>query len=254
MIFREKHGVVWLEFELLQGFDFLVHGVFLRKGGGSNPPFESLNIGRKVGDSPHHVASNREKIREILGLKTLVMGNLLHQDQIIEVENVEDVAVQGSSDGLFTKLTSLGLTVTHADCQAALFYDPKKEVIANIHCGWRGNVQNIFEKTVSVLKKDAGCDPKDLLVCISPSLGPSRAEFIHYREELPEEFYPYQVTPTYFDLWEISYQQLRVAGVVANHIEIAKMCTYEHKELFFSHRRDKITGRNATVIGLKERL
>lgn len=258
MILQEKEGVYWLEFELLRQFKHIVHGVFLRKGGVSKEPFlASLNVGGRVGDNPNNVKINRQKIRLCLGVKSLVTADQCHEDHILHVEGVgdaEDVFIEKSGDGLFTTLKNIGLTTYHADCQAALFYDPKKNVIANIHCGWKGNVKNIFGKTVKTLKEEMGSDPKDLLVCVSPSLGPFHSEFINYEKELPREFYPYQIAPTYFDLWEISYQQLCSSGVDPSHIEVARMCTYENKEQFFSHRRERPTGRNATVIGFKEGL
>lgn len=258
MILQEKEGIEWLEFELLRQFNHVVHGVFLRKGGVSEKPsLASLNVGGSVKDCPNNIKINRKRIRECLGIKTLVMGDQRHEDQVLAVEYVNDVEenfLEGSADGLFTKLKNVGLASYHADCQIGLFYDPKREVIANIHCGWRGSVQNIFGKAVDKLQKEMGCHPKDLLVCISPSLGPLHSEFLHYERELPKEFYPYQIKPTYFDLWEISYQQLLLAGIRADHIEIAKICTYANKTEFFSYRRERDSGRNATVIGFKEDL
>jgi YfiH family protein len=256
MILQEKEGVQWLEFEQLRQFPHLVHGVFLRKGGVSEKSsLASLNVGGRVNDLPEHVTMNRKKIRECLGMKTLVIGDQRHEfhiHKIFDIEPKEEIFLPYSADGLFTTLKDVLLATYHADCQVGLFYDPKREVIANIHCGWRGNVQNIFGKTVEMLQQQMGSNPKDLLVCISPSLGPSHAEFIHYEKELPASFYPYQTQPTYFDLWEISYQQLRSSGVRGEHIEIARMCTYSQPELFFSYRREKDTGRNATVIGFKD--
>jgi polyphenol oxidase len=255
MILQAKEGIEWLEFESLQEFKHITHGVFLRKGGVSEGACASLNISGKATDSLDNVQANRNKVRECLGIHSLVMSDQCHADQIAEVDQIsnlpEVMLPTPSIDALFTKQKNMGLTVYHADCQAVLFYDPKQEVIANVHCGWRGNVQNILGKTVAVLQQKVSCNPRDLIVCISPSLGPSHAQFIHYKKEFPEEFYPYQKAPSYFDLWEISYQQLRKAGVAHQYIEVARMCTYAHEDLFFSYRRDKTTARNATVIGFK---
>lgn len=258
MILQEKEGIQWLEFELLKQYSQIVHGVFLRKEGVSQKKsLTSLNVGGDSCDLQNNIKINRQSIRECLGVKSLVTGDQRHEDHILEVDQVsdaDDIFIEESSDGLFTKLKNIGLATYHADCQTGLFYDPKKEVIANVHCGWKGNVKNIFGNAVMRLQEKLGCDPKDLLVCISPSLGPSHAEFINYERELPKEFYPYQIAPTYFDLWEISYQQLRAAGVRSDHIEMARICTYENKEQFFSYRRERPTGRNVTVIGFKEGL
>lgn len=251
MILQEKEGVAWLEFELLQEFPHIAHGVFLRRAGAYT---EEMSFGIKGSVDPV-MKNNREKVRQCLGVKSLVMGTQRHEDRVIQVDHdstqKEFVLPAPSADGIFTRLPYLGLTVYHADCQSALFYDPKREVIANVHCGVKGNILNILGKTVKVLEEEASCDPQDLLVCISPSLGPNHAQFIHYEKEFPASFHSYQKTPAYFDLWELSYQQLRQAGVSPHHIEIARMCTYEEQARFFSYRRDRTPRRNITVIGFK---
>lgn len=58
------------------------------------------------------------------------------------------------ADGLFTTTPLLSLHIYHADCQAAIFYDPENHVIANVHAGWRGLVGNIYAVTVRLLKKN----------------------------------------------------------------------------------------------------
>src|SRR5690606_29333339 len=104
-------------------------------------------------------------------------------------------------DGMMTAQEGTGLLIRHADCQAAIFYDPKRRVIANIHCGWRGSVQNIYQKTVTQMEERYGTRARDLFVCIGPSLGPYHAEFIHYKEEIPPSFWAFQVRPNHFDFW-----------------------------------------------------
>jgi hypothetical protein len=81
-------------------------------------------------------------------------------------------------------------------------------------------------------------------------LGPCCAEFRHYWREFPLELWKYQVRPGYFDLWQLSFDQLRAAGLKSENIEMAKLCTRCREEEFFSYRRDRVTGRQAAVIGL----
>lgn len=246
---RCKQGEIeWLEFELLQPFPELVHGVFLRYGGVSEPPYDSLSLGGCEGN-PEQIAENRRRVLQVLKLSELVSARECHGKQIVHVPAETSLLPEGF-DGLITEKEDLALLITHADCQAAIFFDPVQRVIANIHCGWRGNVQNIYGETVAYFCHHFGSDPKDLLVCISPSLGPSRAEFIHYQQELPAHFYPFQVGPYLFDFWAISRMQLKNAGVRDAHIEIAEICTFLEERDFFSYRRDKKTGRHGTIIGL----
>lgn len=244
MIRCKKENLEWLEFEQLQQFPEVVHGVFLRHGGMSKGPFDSLNFGGGTGDDLDAIARNRKRVSQLFDLSNLITSKQMHADL---VEWAQDHL---QCDGLITTEENIGLLIKHADCQAAIFYDPVQRVIANVHCGWRGSVKNIYAKTVAKLQ-ELGSMAKDLRVCISPSLGPEKAEFINHEKELPKEFLPFQVRPNYFDFWEISKMQLKQAGILEKHIEIAGLCTFCEKKDFFSHRRDKKTGRNGTVVALK---
>lgn len=247
MIRKKKGSIEWLEFEKLADIPCLTHGVFLRHGGVSKGPYASLNAGGGSGDNPVHIEKNRSLIQEVLDVEKLISANQVHKDDVALVTSEFQCT---PCDALVTQEKGIGLMIKHADCQAALFYDPLKKVIANAHSGWRGNVQNIYAKTISYMVQKFGTNPQDLIVCISPSLGPVASEFTNYKTELPPSFWPYQFKPLYFDLWEISKQQLLAAGVLEQNIEIARICTFATPQDFFSYRRDKITGRNATVIAI----
>jgi len=250
MLRKEKNGIEWLEFELLAGIPEVVHGVFLRKGGVSQGPCASLNCGGSTEDHWELIRENRRRAAEVLGIAQVVSPYQVHSDRVVSVTGV-DLPDREKADGLMTQVPGLGLMIKHADCQAAIFYDPKNRALANVHAGWRGNVHNIYVKTLAQMSQEFGTRAQEVLVCISPSLGPLRAEFKHFKEELPEPFWEFQVEPTYFDLWAIARHQLEVCGVLPHHIEIASICTYSYPDDFFSYRRDKpATGRNATLAAL----
>lgn len=231
MLLKVGCGLSWLEFEILQKYSYIKHGVLV----GSSDFYKGVD--------------SKEKIKELFSLRDVAFGVQKHEDQLIKID-LYDQVIKESSDALFTEKKELALGIFHADCQAALFFDPIKKVIANVHCGWRGNVLNILGKTVQTLKDTFKSDPKQLIVCISPSLGPDRSEFIHYLNELPVSFYPFMHKKNYFDLWKISESQLLKAGVEKNNIEIARMCTFENNQMFHSYRRDKSAKRNLTFIAI----
>lgn len=243
---KKKGDVEWLEFDLLSEIPGLVHGVFLRHGGVSGAPYFSLNAGGASGDDPLNIAQNRKIIQDTFKLPHLISAYQKHGINIACLPGGD----LGDCDALITNQPDYGLMIKHADCQAALFYDPVHHALANVHCGWRGNVQNIYAETVSAMRAKMGSRPEDLLVCISPSLGPEVSEFKNYRTELPESFWSFQIKPTYFNLWEISRHQLLESGILPHHIEIASICTYTQEKDFYSYRRDKVTGRNATVVAI----
>lgn len=241
------HASFW-QFDLLKNCPEVTHGSFLRHGGYSRGDFTSLNVSFKQGDDPSDVEANRRKVKDILGLTALIGVDQCHGKESAIIKGGEEPL--HPSDALITDLKNLGLLIQHADCQACLLYDPLKKVIANVHSGWRGSIQKIYTSTIQRLKAEFGCEPADLLACISPSLGPEESEFLSYEKELPEEFWSYQVRPYHFDFWAISKDELLAAGVLSHHIEIANISTYANPFDYFSYRYRKRTGRLATVIGL----
>lgn len=250
----KKNNIEWLEFDLLSDIPRLKHAVFLRHGGESQGPYASLNTGFQVGDRHDHVQANFEKIKTELKSSIPLWKNAAwagsnHGKAIKRVDSTSS-GLEADFDGLMTAEPGVTLMIKHADCQAALFYDPKNHVGAAVHSGWRGSVSNIYQEAIKRMQQDFGSNPSDLLVCISPSLGPEDAEFMHYRSELPEEFWHFQVRPTYFDFWSISEFQLQNAGILPHHVEVARLSTCSNPYDFFSYRRDKITGRHATCLTL----
>ncbi len=256
MIHKKKNEIEWLEFSLFANEPHITHGVFLRQGGVSKEQhLSSLNVMSGNGDLSDHIAENRKRIQKIISFSHLVSTHQVHGDNVAIASSPS--AAYPAHDGMVTAQKDMALFIVHADCQAALFYDPIQKVVANIHAGWRGQVKNIYRKTIETMKGTFGTKPADILVGISPSLGPEHAEFIHYKKEFPKEFWDFQVKPYYFDLWSISRYQLLSCGVLPHHIEIASLDTYADPHRFFSYRREKhggrrsqVTGGHGTIIGL----
>lgn len=249
MLIKESNGVRWLEFELLAQFEGVKHGCFLRHGGSSEGAFASLNVGENVGDAEVHVAANRQKVAQVLGVPGLVSVKQCHGSDMTVVTSAQE-SPQTPCDAIVTQHTGVGLMICHADCQAAIFYDPVQRALANVHCGWRGNVHNIYGRVVDRMGRLYGSRAENLIVCISPSLGPDSAEFIHYQQELPPAFWEFRSGAHHFDFWDISRWQLEAAGVLAAHIQIASIDTYAHPEDYFSYRYARTCGRHATVCAL----
>jgi polyphenol oxidase len=256
MLRKEKEGATFLEFELLQDFPNLRHGVFTKHGGVSSGAFASLNVGCNIGDSHERVQANRERALKALSPNSnenisLVSLDQVHKDTVCAIDRPPKPGEKfTATDGAMTTQKKIALMIIHADCQAAIFYDTKNKAVAIVHAGWRGSVSNIYKKTVEGMQKKYLTKPEELIVCISPSLGPEKAEFINYKTELPEEFWQFQVKPTYFDFWAISEWQLKNLKILPQHIEVARICTFTSAEDFFSYRRDKTTERNATLVYL----
>lgn len=221
-----------------------------RHSGVSPAPYDSLNLSFGVGDADENVRENRQRVKEALGIPVLASAKQVHGDAVWVIDGVlnEDTELPGY-DALVTNQPGVALMVQQADCQAVLLHDPVRQVVAAIHAGWRGSVANIIGKTLRIMTERFGTDPADLMAGISPSLGPCCAEFVNYRTELPVEFHSYEVSPSHFDFWAISRDQLVAAGVLSENIEIVRICTKCSPD-YFSFRRERVTGRFGSLIML----
>lgn len=253
---KDKNELHCHNFRLLTDVPGLAHGVFGRHGGVSFPPYDSLNVGWNNGDSPDAVSENLYRVKDFLAISQLIGSPQVHGDtiQIVDEQALTyakecgPTLVTAPGDALVANLRGVGLVIKIADCQAIFLVDPVKQVIANVHCGWRGSVNGLLLKVVRLLRERYGCHSDDLIAAVSPSLGPCCAEFRNFRTELPPAFQIFQNRPDYFDFWAITRRQLQKAGLREENIEIAERCTVCESEHFFSYRAQGTTGRMAAVV------
>src|SRR5512134_334384 len=198
--------VPFFQFPGMSQFPELAHFVFTRHGGVSDSVFRSLNVSASTGDSPTNVEANLSLIREVTGAESLRFINQAHGKNILILRkgSPEDGAEPVMADAMVTDAAGVGLLVKQADCQALILYDPLRKAVANVHCGWRGNAQNILSDVIAAMKEEFDCEPPLMRAAIGPSLGPCCAEFVTHREIFPESFRPFMVRDNFFDLWAVS--------------------------------------------------
>jgi purine-nucleoside/S-methyl-5'-thioadenosine phosphorylase / adenosine deaminase len=279
MLVKQKNGVFFLEFPKLAGLSGILHGVFTRKNGKSKGPFQSLNVSFGVGDNDQTVLENRKIISRCFNDNDLIFLDQIHGTRIIAYskengfyrvldandcfkdEYSETLSAQidiygieserrFEADAIVTDIPGKLLVIQVADCQSVLIYDPVQKVAANVHSGWRGSINNIIGCTLKVMENSFGCRSRDIVAGIGPSLGPCCAEFVNYKNEIPEAFWKYKNDTHHFDFWSISRDQLCEAGVLLENVDLSRMCTKCDLERFFSYRGEGTTGRFAALIGL----
>lgn len=190
---------------------------------------------------------NNEKVQIPDTKMGLIFLNQIHKDDVIKIEKKPQIQISG--DALITQEKGIPLSIKVADCQGVLIYDPKTESIGAVHSGWRSSSLDIIGKTIKKMQSEFESSPSDLLVGISPSLGPCCAEFTDPKKELPDFIHPY-INKNKVDFWSLSLAQCMKVGIPEDQIEITKTCTKCHSDKYFSHR-NKDTGRMAVFIGLK---
>ena len=256
MILVNRNGSAFFQFESLTRYTEIGHGVFTRRFGHSTGVFQSLNVSFGLGDVDDHVRANRRRVARAIESEDLVFAEQVHGADVIIVNSQNSGLgpgtdrVVGIGDALITNVSGKFLIIQLADCQSILLYDPIQQVVANVHCGWRGSIKNILGRTAHVMNKRFRCNSADIIAGIGPSLGPCCAEFVNYRSEIPEKFWHYKSADDHFDFWSLSRDQLIGAGVLQNNIETSRICTKCNTEAFFSYRGEGQTGRFASVIGI----
>lgn len=167
-------------------------------------------------------------------------------------EKLED-AIE-DCDSLITNLPNVILSILTADCVPILLYDKERKVVAAIHAGWKGTQVEIVLKTVQKMKAVYGCEAKDIIAGIAPSIGICCYEV---GKDVAEHFFslPKSLVPKgdkyMLDLPYINQQQLLKVGLDACNIEMSKVCTSCEVTQYFSYRKENgCTGRFMSMIGL----
>jgi hypothetical protein len=146
-------------------------------------------------------------------------------------------------------LAGLALGVKTADCQALLLVGGRGRFIGALHCGWRGNRAGFPTSAVQRFARQYGLHPADIHVIRGPSLGPGRSEFVNFHQEWGPDFLPYYQEETRtVDLWRMTRDQILQAEVPAANVQSLDICTYEARDLFFSHRRNPVCGRQMALV------
>jgi YfiH family protein len=212
-----------------------------------------------VDDDAAVVRANRETVVSVLGLdpRRHVEADQVH-GAVVAVVGAGDAGRSiPDADGLASADPGTVLAVHAADCVTILLADQRSQAVAAVHAGWRGTAAGIAAEAVHVMAARFGTRPQDLLVALGPSIGPC-----HYEVDEPVRAafrrWPWWETvmvPNGRDRWRLDLQsanrrQVIDAGVPVKRIEVLDLCTYHHPELFYSHRRDRVTGRMAAVIGV----
>jgi polyphenol oxidase len=237
---RENDGVRWLEAELPRA----TAAFSTRVGGVSEPPFDTLNLGRLTGDP--EVGENRHRLTAALGIDPygVLIGRQVHAAHIRRHDGPTEPSAFAQpapglpeADGHATGRPGLVPLVFVADCLPVALSGTHG--VAMIHCGWRGMAAGIVERGVEEVGATAAA--------IGPSIGPCCYEV---GDEVRDAFAGLGegiAAGRMLNLREAARRLLARAGV--ERVEVSELCTSCNPDLFFSHRRDRgRTGRQAGLV------
>lgn len=184
------------------------------------------------------------------------------------VEIVEDKnQFFNNIDGLLTNKKGISLSLRFADCTPILFYDHVKNVIGNIHSGWKGTVQKIGQKGLIKMINEYECDAKNIICAIGPCIGKCHFEVGEDVKDIFENTFSYlgdlsniikkgdikeDEQKYYIDTTLINRKLLEEVGLPSNNIIESNICTVCKKDYMHSYRADKEkSDRNTAIIGLR---
>lgn len=223
-----------------------------REGGISLPPYGSLNLGSHVGDSPEHVAANRQRLVELGGLPAAPHWlEQVHGTDVVSLTSQTPVTPTLIADAAYTCEPGVVCAVMTADCLPVLFCGKAGDEVAAAHAGWRGLCAGMLENTVASFS----AAPGDIMAWLGPAIGPSCFEV---GGEVREAFMAVDpasaaaFTPAgekfMADIYQLARLRLQAVGITA--IYGGEYCTVTDSDKFYSYRRDGITGRLASLIWL----
>jgi len=217
-----------------------------RRGGVSRGAFASMNLGLHVDDDPACVRRNRELLRVHLPGEPRWLAQV-HGARAVEADSVTTPV---EADAAFTRSSAVVCAVMIADCLPVLLCDREGSVVAAAHAGWRGLSSGVIESAVAA----TGVAPGRLLAYLGPAIGPGAFEvgvdvldaFVSRDRAAEIAFKPHANGKWLCDLFTLARQRLSALGIGS--IFGGRLCTYSDPERFFSHRRDRVSGRMAALI------
>ncbi len=242
------------------------HGFSTREGGITvDPPKASLNLSWTRCGSPEEVIANFKIFAEGAGIDYDDMAVVNHEHGANVLRLAHEHRGRGfykdplpPCDGIITDDPTVTLVTSHADCGAYFFYDPVHRAIGMAHAGWKGTLLRIGAEMARRMAEEFDTDPSDIIAATGPCICRDCFEVdADLGEKFQSEFgYPGISRPgrqgkAYVDLELAAAVQFVEAGIRPESITLMNACTYENRQHFFSHRRDKgITGSMAAYIKL----
>lgn len=226
--------------------------------GHSQAPFDHFNLALHVGDSESAVLANRDQLMRELALTSSPRWlSQVHGCDVAltgaDVQGCSDV-VPLEADASVSREAGEVLAIMTADCLPVLLCDRHGQTIGAAHAGWRGLCHGVIENTVEAM----GVVPDQLMAWLGPAIGPEvfevgdevREAFMAADRQAAICFREGQEPGKWFaDLYQLARQRLQAIGVTQ--VSGGEYCTLSQAELFYSYRRERHTGRMASLIWIE---
>jgi len=166
-----NNNIEYLQFTKLLEYPNLQHAITLRTG---DLDFGSID---NFHENKDQFINNYKRICDALNLdyNNVVRPKQTHTDNV-EIIRKKSRKIKifpkklDNVDGLITNKKDVILSTGYADCIPLIFFDPEKNIIANVHSGWQGTLKQIAKKAVQKMMDEFNCEPQNIICCIGPSI------------------------------------------------------------------------------------
>jgi hypothetical protein len=210
----------------------------------SEGPFESLNLGKAVGDDAERVGENRRRLCAEVGADPDLL-TLNRQRHSATVHRAEPASRGVPGDGLWSDEPAVPMVALSADCLtiAVARTNGDRPALAVLHAGWRGLLEGIVESGCRALGEGR------LVAAVGPAIGPCCYEVgSEVAGPFEQRFGPGLMHGRNLDLWTAAERALREAG--CEDVQRFDLCTFCNADLFFSERRTGKPRGTHGVLGL----
>ena len=235
----------------------------LRQGaGGSLPPFDSFNMGNRSspeGDDPRQVQCNRDELQRLAGLPSAPHWlRQVHGTGVLRFDAppaAQGIDAEPEADAAVTAVPGVVLAILTADCLPVAFAARDGSEVAAAHAGWRGLADGMLEATLAAMHTPPG----DVIAWLGPAAGPAHYEiggdvrdaFLAHSAQVEAAFVATRPGHWRVDLYALARQRLQAAGMNPADIHGGDQCTIADPSRWYSHRRDRRSGRMATLVWIQ---
>ena len=230
-----------------------------RVGGVGIAPYDTFNLGLGAGDVPQTVLANRRLLSRFLPSQPVWLKQV-HGVRVVDADHVETftpVSEPPEADASVTICPDRVLAVLTADCLSVVLSDRDGSVLGAAHAGWKGLAAGVLEQTLTLMRHKQPL-ATGWRAWIGPGIGAASFQvgadvceaFTTELAARPQLYFPDPAVPERWRLDLAGLAQYRLEKMGVTQVELSQQCTVTNPKQFFSYRRDRQTGRMATLAWL----
>ena len=179
----------------------------------------------------------------------LVTLRQVHGATVRVIREGEPLPDQGpdrpQGDALLSRRTDAAFGIAVADCVPIVLAEPRSGWVGAVHAGWRGTAEGVLRAAIAAGTTE-GVGPEALVVGMGPSIGPcclevgdEVVEALLRKDPGASAAVRREAAKPHVDLVEMNRRQAIAAGVPADRIAAAGLCTVCEPDLLESYRRSR---------------